>query len=66
MKKKSLEILKYLEKNDLGTTKTQLSKCLGMHFRTVDKHINALEKVGLLVKKDLQAQVVVFRRQIRT
>ncbi|MFX1237003.1 MAG: hypothetical protein ACFE8P_04710 [Promethearchaeota archaeon] len=60
VKKKSLEILKYLEKNDLGTTKTQLSKRLGMHFKTVDKYVDALEKVGLLVKKDLKHKSLYF------
>ncbi|MBN1803214.1 MAG: HTH domain-containing protein [Candidatus Lokiarchaeota archaeon] len=60
LKKKSKEIIEFLLDNDLGSTKTQMSKELGMHSNTINKYISALEEIGLVVKKELGSKTLYF------
>ncbi len=60
LKKKSKEIIDFLYKNDLGSTKTQMAKELGMHSNTINKYISALEEIGLVVKKELGSKTLYF------
>ena len=45
---KSNKILTYLESNDMGITKTEISKNLAMHPKTVKKYIKALKDYQLI------------------
>lgn len=45
---KSRNILSYIESNDIGVTKTEISKNLSMHPKTVKKYINALKQNQLI------------------
>jgi len=45
---KSKKIWTYLESNDMGATKTEISKNLAMHPKTVKKYINTLKDYQLI------------------
>ncbi|MFX1279610.1 MAG: hypothetical protein ACFFA3_09345 [Promethearchaeota archaeon] len=47
------KIIEFLTVNNKGFTKSQLSKALHMHYNTVTKYLNEIEKFGLLTKKNL-------------
>ncbi len=59
-KKKSKKIIAYLKENDIGVTKTQISKNLGMHLKTLDDYLNALEKYGFIIKEKLSGKTLYF------
>ena len=50
-KEKYKKLIDYLKNNDLGTTKTKLSKALKMHPRTVYKYLSKLEEFNLVFKE---------------
>jgi len=59
-KKKSIQIIKYLRNNDVGITKTQLSKKLEMHINTVTKYLINLEKIKIINRELLSNKILYF------
>lgn len=59
-KKKSKKIIDYLEQNNMGTSKTQLSKKLNMHPYTVIKYLNILEKIKIISKEKMSNKSLYF------
>ena len=54
------KLLEYLEKNDEGCTKNQLSKDLKMHFNTINKYLEEFEKHSLISKKKISRNYLYF------
>lgn len=52
-REKCLMILEYLKLNKNGCTKNQISKALYMHYNTVTKYLDEIDKFDLLVKKNI-------------
>ena len=48
---KCVRIINFLKINIEGSTKNQISKKLNMHFNTISKYINKMDKLGLLERK---------------
>ena len=61
---KSKKILSYLESNDMGVTKTEISKNLSMHPKTVKKYINALEHHQLVHSIKDRNKILYFSENI--
>ena len=59
-KKKVKNIIEYLEKNQEGYSKTQISKNIGMHSTTVNKYLEKLENFGLVSKKSFSSKTLYF------
>ena len=55
---KCRKIIEYLKIHEEGCTKNHLSKELGMHYNTITKYINKLEKFGLLLEKNFPHKVI--------
>ena len=53
-------IIDFLKENDYGTTKTQLSRELGMHLNTITKYIDELEEAQLILKEKKSNKVLYF------
>lgn len=49
-REKCRRIIEFLKSNRNGCTKNQISKALNMHFNTVTKYINEIDKFNLLVR----------------
>lgn len=62
-KKKSREIVKFLQKDDIGVTKTSLSHELSMHIETLTKYLNILEKYNIIVKKKIDNRNLYFLKE---
>ncbi|MFX1365398.1 MAG: hypothetical protein ACFFCE_11715 [Promethearchaeota archaeon] len=50
-KEKGLSIIRFLRKNKQGYNKSQIAKSLHMHYNTVTKYLNEIDKLNLLIKK---------------
>ncbi|MFW9987815.1 MAG: hypothetical protein ACFFC3_04100 [Candidatus Odinarchaeota archaeon] len=50
-KEKCITILTFLDKNNKGYTKNQIAKLLKMHYNTITKYLNEIDKFNLLIKK---------------
>jgi len=59
-KEKSQKIIKFLKKNSLGITKTNLSQELNMHMNTLAKYLNLLENYNVIVKKKIDNKNLYF------
>ena len=59
-KEKSEMIIKYLRQNDLGVSKTQLSRELNMHINTVTKYLTILFDYNILFKEVIDDRVLYF------
>jgi len=60
-KDKSKKIIKYfLYDNDDGITKTRISKELKMHYNTINKYFEKLERMCILHKKKLSNMTIFF------
>ena len=53
-------MIDYLKVNQEGCTKTRISKDLLMHSSTVNKYLNKLEELGILIKKRSSPATVFF------
>ncbi len=58
--RKCIKIIKYLKSNDQGNTIYEISKTLGMHFNTVKKYLNELDKNNLLLSKKFSNKTLYF------
>ena len=52
-KEKCSRIVEFLKLNSTGCTKSQISKALHMHYNTVTKYLDEIDKFNLLVKKNV-------------
>ena len=59
-KKPSKIIIQKLRKNNLGLTKTQISKSTKMHPNTVKKYVKVLDSVGILAKEKYSHKTIYF------
>ncbi|MFX1395250.1 MAG: hypothetical protein ACFFAH_17025, partial [Promethearchaeota archaeon] len=59
-KEKSKEIINYLKINNIGITKTQLSRDLNIHHETIEKYIKSLEKCNIISKEKKSNKVLYF------
>lgn len=59
-KDKSREIINFLQKNNIGATKTNLSHELNMHMSTTAKYLKLLEKYDIIVKKKIDNKNLYF------
>jgi predicted transcriptional regulator len=57
---KSNTIIQYLKKNNIGVTKTKLSKALEMHLNTISKYINILQKIQVIYEEKIDHQTLFF------
>ncbi|MFX1378635.1 MAG: hypothetical protein ACFFA4_06040 [Promethearchaeota archaeon] len=57
---KSKTIIQYLEKNNIGITKTGLSKALNMHVNTLSKYLDILEKLKVILKEKIDNTKLIF------
>lgn len=48
---KCIKIIGFLNKNEMGYTKNQIAKALNMHYNTITKYLNEIDKFNLLIKK---------------
>ena len=62
-KEKSREIINFLQKDDIGVTKTTLSHELSMHMDTLTKYLNILDKYDVIVKKKIDNNYLYFLRE---
>lgn len=62
-KDKYKKLIKYLEINNLGTTKTKLSKMLKMHPRTIYKYLLKLEEFNIVFKEIISNKDYYFLNQ---
>ncbi|NVM17062.1 MAG: hypothetical protein HWN80_05050 [Candidatus Lokiarchaeota archaeon] len=62
-KEKSKKIIHFLEKDNIGVTKTNLSHKLNMHMNTLDKYLNLLEKYDVIVKKKIDNRNLYFLKE---
>ncbi len=63
-REKSKKIIEYLINNDIGVTKTQLSKKLGMHPNTIKKYLNFLEEFNVIFKEKLSKKTLYFLNEV--
>ncbi|MFW9867095.1 MAG: hypothetical protein ACFFEN_13450 [Candidatus Thorarchaeota archaeon] len=59
-KEKSKQIITYLKNNDIGITKTQISADLKIHYNTVSKYLEFLEKIEIIIKKTYSNKTLYF------
>jgi len=59
-KEKSRNIIKYLNANDTGITKTRLSNDLKMHPNTVAKYLKILEEYKIITKENHSNSTLFF------
>ena len=62
-KPKSKQILSYLGENNIGITKTKIAEDLSMHFNTVDKYLNLLENIGVIIKENKTNKTLYFLKK---
>ena len=59
LKKKEIKrILNFFKENNSGVTKTRLAESLNMHYNTLKKYVNKLEKLSLIKKLEKQNSIV--------
>jgi predicted transcriptional regulator len=63
-REKSKKIIEYLKNNDIGVTKTHLSKKLGMHPNTIKKYLNFLEEFNVIFKEKLSKKTLYFLNEV--
>lgn len=56
----SQAILEFLKQNDLGATKTQMSRELGFHINTVKKYLKTLESSDIVIKEEFKNKTLYF------
>lgn len=61
--KKSKLIIKYLKSNNIGISKTKLSKTLNIHINTVSKYLDNLVQVNLIIEEKIDNQVLYFLKE---
>lgn len=59
-KDKSKKIIKYFLHDNDGITKTRISKELNMHYNTINKYFEKLERMSILNKKKLPKMTIFF------
>ncbi|KKL20296.1 hypothetical protein LCGC14_2456870 [marine sediment metagenome] len=59
-KDRSKRIIEYLKINDIGITKTKISADLKIHFNTMSKYLDFLEKLNVIIKKNLSKKILYF------
>ena len=59
-KDKSKKIIKYFLHDNDGVTKTRISKELNMHYNTINKYFDKLERMSILQKKKLANMTIFF------
>ncbi len=59
-RKKSKMIIQFLRENNIGNTKTKISKALNMHLNTSSKYLNILKKCKVIVEEKIENQVLYF------
>jgi predicted transcriptional regulator len=62
-KEKSREIINFLKNDDIGVTKTSLSRELNMHMDTLAKYLNILEKFDVIVRKKIDNRNLYFLKE---
>ncbi|MFW9828118.1 MAG: hypothetical protein ACFFEY_11025 [Candidatus Thorarchaeota archaeon] len=61
--KKSKLIIRFLKSNNIGISKTKLSKTLNMHLNTVSKYLHNLVKINLITEEKIDNQVLYFLKE---
>ncbi|MHA2392180.1 MAG: HTH domain-containing protein [Promethearchaeota archaeon] len=59
-KAKCKQIIDYLDENQEGITRYQISERLNMHSTTVTKYTDKLHEIGILIKKSLPNKTLYF------
>ncbi len=59
-KEKVKKIIVYLQENDYGISKSQLSNALKMHPNTISKYLKMLEQFNIVIKKKVSKRVIYF------
>ena len=59
-KEKSKRIIEYLKVNDIGISKTKISTDLKIHINTTSKYLEFLEKLNVIIKKNLSKKILYF------
>lgn len=59
-KEKSQKILNYLKSNNKGVTKTKLSLELKIHPYTLNRYLESLERLNLIIKKNSLKKTLYF------
>jgi len=54
------KIIVYLQENDYGISKSQLSNALKMHPNTISKYLKMLEQINIIIKKKVSKRVIYF------
>lgn len=57
---KSQNIIQYLQQNNIGLTKTKLSKALNMHPNTLSKYLLILERLEVILKEKIDNKILFF------
>jgi predicted transcriptional regulator len=57
---KSKIIIHYLRNNNIGITKTRLSKALKMHINTLSKYLNILANINLVIEEKIDNKLLYF------
>ncbi|MFX0006481.1 MAG: hypothetical protein ACFFAV_07095 [Candidatus Hermodarchaeota archaeon] len=57
---KSQNIIQYLHQNNIGLTKTKLSKALKMHPNTLSKYLLILERLEVILKEKIDNKILFF------
>jgi len=57
---KSQNIIQYLQENNIGITKTKLSKALNMHPNTLSKYLLILESLKVILKEKIDNKILFF------
>jgi len=59
-KDRSKRIIEYLKTNDIGISKTKISTDLKIHINTMSKYLDFLEKLNVVIKKNLSKKILYF------
>ncbi|MHA1150121.1 MAG: hypothetical protein ACTSR8_17955 [Promethearchaeota archaeon] len=58
--KKCKQIFAYLQENNYGQSKTKIAQELQMHPKTANKYLDAMEKLGMIVKEKIDNNELYF------
>jgi len=61
-KEKSKIILAYLHENDMGVTKTKISKDLNIHLNTVTKYLEVLIELRVILMENIDNKILYFSK----
>ncbi len=59
-REKCVKIIRFLNKNKRGYTKNQIAKLLHMHYNTIIKYLNEIDKFNLLIIKKCENKEYLF------